>query len=90
MAETIDSIVAFSTEPRIPMSSNEPHFAAYCEIQDASEKVAGADLTAAPGAAVIEIAKLLTQFDGQIDDEHRATLIMLGGALLRLSDQLQS
>jgi hypothetical protein len=35
----------------------------------------------APGAVMIELAKLLTRFETQIDDAWRHDLIMMGGAL---------
>jgi hypothetical protein len=65
----------------------EPHFAAHCELQDASRSLGAIDLAAVPMAASIEIAKILTIFDGQIDDDWRALLIDLGGALIRLDRQ---
>jgi len=59
------------------------YFAAHTEIQDAS-RVEELVERLAPGAASIEIAKILTVFDGQIDDAWRHSLVLLGGALFKL------
>lgn len=59
----------------------------YAEIADASERVA--DWRLAPATAVIEIAKILTRFELQIEDDDRALLIGFGGGLLRLDRELE-
>lgn len=57
---------------------------AWFEIQDASETlVATPPLDEIGGAGTLEIAKILTRFEDQIDDEWRKDLIQLGAGLLK-------
>lgn len=64
-----------------------PHFAVHAELQDAS-RLEGLVTLDIPRAASIEIAKILTVFDGQIDDEWRHALVVLGGGLIKLQQEL--
>lgn len=81
MVDVVDALIVKLW--RNPMTDDErAAFAAHCELQDASELEV--DVAAAPLAASLQIAKILTRFDAGIDDEWRAELIQLGGALIRL------
>jgi hypothetical protein len=64
-----------------------PYFAAYTELEEASR---GKDLLCSltPAVASLAIAKILTVFEIQIDDEWRHDLIRLGGGLLKLQREL--
>jgi hypothetical protein len=70
--------------------------AAHAEMQDAAAlqdsptATVFVDYLDAPGAATLEIAKVLTVFEDRIHDEWRADLIGLGGALLRLDRALKA
>jgi hypothetical protein len=72
----------------IPDTPREPHFAAHCELQDAAKQATMSDAANSPAQASIEFAKFLTRFDTQIDDEWRATIVHIGGALIRLSNEM--
>lgn len=67
-----------------------PYFAAHCEIQDAAASATLEQALGAPAAATIEFAKMLQRFDSQIDDEWRAKIIAIGGALWRLDGLIQA
>ncbi len=60
-------------------------FPVYTEIQDAADAMSGdLPLDQLGGACAMEIAKILTRFDGEIDDEWRHNLIIVGAGMLRL------
>jgi hypothetical protein len=63
-------------------------FPAYTEIQDFANAMVGDPPShEVAGAGVMEIAKVLSRFDGQIEDEWRNNLIALGAGLLRIMNQ---
>ncbi len=64
------------------------YYAAHCEMQDVAARTSIAESLAAPAAASIELAMLVTQFETSIDDEQRARIIALGGLCIRLANQL--
>ena len=86
MVDVVDSIIAeYRRRPALD-EQDRSAFAVHCEIQDASEN--DVDINAAPLSASLHIARLLTRFETQIDDEWRAQLIQLGGDLVRLDRTL--
>ena len=81
----------------------EPWFAAHCELQDAATKflealkqqgqarnAAESAMRDAPAAVSLELARFLQEFETQVDDERRATVIHLGGALLALHEIMET
>lgn len=67
----------------------EPHFAVFCEIVDGKEEARLRNL-AAPGAAALELALLLTKFETEIPDEWRTNLIRVAAGLLALQDEINA
>ena len=71
------------------MTENRPaHFLPHCEMQDASQQATMLAAADSPAAASIELAKLTAHFETQIDDDWRAMIIRIGGALIRLDREM--